>query len=105
MEEDGPVQDKQVLFWHGLGAKKWSSYLMWQIWEESFQWALKIFTNKIKRWSNLNAGTGKPCAGHSRLKLSNSFLTKSDSFVSDENLGIDPLIGSEGEESILPFFL
>ena len=44
--------------------------------------------------SNLNAGTGNPCAGHDKLIALSSFLMNKLSLVSDENFGFDPPIGS-----------
>ena len=96
MEQDTPVRDRRDQLLNGWGAKMSSFYLRWQIWEESFQRVLKFCYNDLQSCLNLNAGTGKPCAGHGKLKLSFSFLIKRVNLESDENLGIDPLIGSEG---------
>ena len=44
----------------------------------------------------LNDGTGAPWAGHKSESISFSFLTKRLNFVSEENFGADPPIGSVG---------
>ena len=53
-------------------------------------------------YPNLNAGTGKPCAGQRRLMEVFCFRTNRLSLASDENFGKDPLIGSETISPILP---
>ena len=63
-------------------------------WGEFWDWATHWFWER----SNLNAGTGDPCAGHDRLRLANADLCTSDLVTSVENLGDDPHTGSSEQK-------
>ena len=52
---------------------------------------IKIFNGFL---TNLNAGTGKACAGQAKLMLSPKLLNKLEVFDSCENFGLAPPIGS-----------
>ena len=60
-----------------------------------------ILRYELSNQTNLNEGTGKPCAGHDKLMVWPNSFSKIDPFDSCANLGPAPPIGSRNDFRIV----